>query len=256
MAGRTERERLIVEHCGDERVVARGDTLTFGRSADVVIDANPYLHRILGRFRHDGRSWWLDNVGRSSALTLLSVDDLSSATVGPGSTAPILQIESVVAFGAGPAEYEVAVTNERAERQADLGPVAADGPLVTLEWGRIDLNPDQVEMLRVLCEHRLARPSDQWADIPSNRACAARLGWTLAKYNRKLDHVCDRLARSGVRGLRGDLGLSAVDRRRVLVDHVVQSGLLTRAASVGELSAGGSGPALSAPAAPRPRRRG
>lgn len=251
MSTRRDRERLIVEHCGDERVLGRDDELTFGRSADVVIDANPYLHRVLGRFRHDGRSWWVDNVGRSTPLTLMSTADLSSATVGPGSTAPILHVESVVAFAAGPTEYEVVVTNERAERLADLGPVAGDGPLATLEFGRIDLNPDQVELLRVLCEHRLARPSDQWADIPSNRSCAARLGWTLAKFNRKLDHVCDRLARSGVRGLRGDLGLSAVDRRRVLVDHVVRSGLLAGSTAVGAL-----GPGVNGRAAPPPRRRG
>ncbi len=251
MSARTDRERLIVEHCGDERVLGRDDTLTFGRSADVVIDANPYLHRVLGRFRHDGRSWWIDNLGRTTTMTLLSADDLSSATVGPGSTAPILHVESLVAFAAGPTEYEVVVTNERAERLADLGPATVDGPLATLEFGRIDLNPDQVELLRVLCEPRLARPSDQWADIPSNRACAARLGWTLAKFNRKLDHVCDRLARSGVRGLRGDLGLSAVDRRRVLVDHVVRSGLLAMPSNAGAI-----GPAVSAPAAPPSPRRG
>ena len=115
---------------------------------------------------------------------------------------------------------------ELAERLVDLGSVAGDGPLVTLEWGHVELNADQVDLLRVICGPRLDRPADQWADIPTNRAAAAELGWSLAKYNRKLDHVCDKLARVGVRGLRGDLGLSAMDRRRTLVDHVVRSGLL------------------------------
>lgn len=74
-------------------------------------------------------------------------------------------------------------------------------------------------------------PADQWAPIPSNRECAAALGWTLSKFNRKLDHLCDKLHRAGVRGMRGDLGLSATDRRRVLVEHVVRSGLLERDAT-------------------------
>ncbi len=223
---RAGRERLLIENCGEEHALSADRTLTFGRSADVVVDINPYLHRVLGRFRHDGRSWWLDNVGRSIPLTLLSIEGLSSATVGPGSSTPLLAVESAVTVSAAPASYELVVTNERAERLVDLGSVAGDGPLVTLEWGHVELNADQVDMLRVICGPRLDRPADQWADIPTNRAAAAELGWSLAKYNRKLDHVCDKLARVGVRGLRGDLGLSAMDRRRTLVDHVVRSGLL------------------------------
>ena len=236
-------DRLLVEHCGDQRVVEPDEELTFGRAARMVVDANPYLHRVVGRFRHDGRSWWLDNVGRSATLTLLSAAELSSSTVGPGSSAPVLQVESLVAFTAGPAQYEQVVVRERAERLADLGP-DPKGPLVTLDWGHPELNDDQWELLGVLCELRVLRPSDQWAPIPSNRACAAQLGWTMAKFNRKLDHLCEKLERSGVRGLHGDLGLSALDRRRLLVEHVVRSGLLDRRPQA----------AITERAAPRTRR--
>ena len=59
-----------------------------------------------------------------------------------------------VTFSAGPASYELVVTNERAERLVDLGSVAGDGPLVTLEWGHVELNADQVDMLRVICGPR------------------------------------------------------------------------------------------------------
>ena len=228
----TGRDRLYVGHLGEELVVERGSELTFGRAADLVVDVNPYLHRVLGRFHHDGRRWWLDNVGRVAAITVMSSEDLSSATVGPGSSVPLLHAGYGVAFTAGPAAYELEVILEDAERRADLGSACeTDGPLMTLEWGRVELNEDQVDLLAVLCEPRRARPSDQWAPIPSNRSCAAELGWTLAKFNRKLDHLCERLQRAGVRGVHGDLGLSAVDRRRVLVDHAVRSGLLDEALS-------------------------
>jgi hypothetical protein len=55
---------------------------------------------------------------------------------------------------------------------------------------------------------------------------AARLGWTLAKFNRKLDHLCVKLARAGVAGVHGDLGQLATDRRRVLVEHALEVGLV------------------------------
>ena len=42
---------LVVEFVGDERVLTPPDEeLTFGRAADLVIDDNRYLHRVLGRF--------------------------------------------------------------------------------------------------------------------------------------------------------------------------------------------------------------
>ena len=236
------RDRLLVEHCGDEQVVDPGDDLTFGRASDLVVDTNPYLHRTLGRFRHDGRVWWLDNVGGAVTLTILSAGDLSSSTIGPGSSAPILRVESVVTFVAGPVAYELMVTRADAERRADLaGAVDVAGPLRTLEWGCIDLNPDQFELLEVLCAPRRAMPADQWAPIPTNRECAAELGWTLSKFNRKLDHLCDKLHRAGVRGMHGDLGLSATDRRRLLVDHVVRSELLERHAASGSRTKSAAG---------------
>lgn len=40
--------RLFVDFCGEERALAPGDSLTFGRSAELCIDDNPYLHRVLG----------------------------------------------------------------------------------------------------------------------------------------------------------------------------------------------------------------
>ena len=42
---------LTVDFCDERRTVLPGDTLTFGRAGDLAIDeANPYLHRVVGRF--------------------------------------------------------------------------------------------------------------------------------------------------------------------------------------------------------------
>ena len=66
--------------------------------------------------------------------------------------------------------------------------------------------------------------------IPSSSsAAAARLGWTISKFNRKLDNVCDKLDRMGVQGLRGGPGKLATNRRARLVEYAVTSQVVTRA---------------------------
>ena len=65
-------------------------------------------------------------------------------------------------------------------------------------------------------------------ELPANRAVARRLGWSITKFNRKLDNLCNRFAKLGVGGLRGSIDQLATDRRRRLVDHAVESGLIDR----------------------------
>jgi len=58
-------------------------------------------------------------------------------------------------------------------------------------------------------------------------ACARRLGWSLSKFNRKLDHLCLKLSKVGVDGLHGEDGLQATGRRRRLVDHALEVELVS-----------------------------
>ena len=50
----------------------------------------------------------------------------------------------------------------------------------------------------------------------------------MTRFNRKLDNVCDRLARIGVGGLRGGQGRLASNRRARLVEFAVATRLVTR----------------------------
>ncbi len=62
--------RLYVDFCGEERVVAPGEVLSFGREADLDIDDNPYMHRVLGRFAHRSDNWWIHNAGTTISLNV------------------------------------------------------------------------------------------------------------------------------------------------------------------------------------------
>jgi hypothetical protein len=53
------------------------------------------------------------------------------------------------------------------------------------------------------------------------------LGWTITKYNRKLDYLCRRLAEQGVEGMQGGSGAQASARRQLLVQHLAERGVIT-----------------------------
>ena len=91
------------------------------------------------------------------------------------------------------------------------------------------LTPSQKQLIVALAEPLLRREGTSVSAIPSSKDAAARLGWELTRFNRKLDNVCDKLDRRGVRGLRGGPGQLAVNRRARLVEHAVAARMVTPA---------------------------
>lgn len=216
--------RAFVEFCGESRVVAEGGELRFGRDAELEIDTNPYLHRVLGRFVDRSGHWWLDNLGSGIPLHLQDLRGSTSAVLAPGTGVAIGFAEFRVSFTAGPLRYELEGAVEDLELDFDLR--APSGAPRTLEWGVVELTDDQRLVVLAMCEPRLKDPLGASLDPPPNRACALRLGWSLPKFTRKLDHLCLKFARAGVDGVHGDYGLSAANRRRRLVEHSLATRLV------------------------------
>lgn len=217
--------RLYVDFCGEERVLEPGEQLSVGRAADLRIDDNPYLHRVLARFGSTDEHWWVHNCGAAIPLNLFDRGSPSSAVVAPGATAALTMAEFGLAFVAGRTRYELDGALEQVPDPPDPG--APEGADRTLDWGVVELNADQRLLLVDLAADRLRLPSRRDVELPAKAACARRLGWSLSKYNRKLDHLCAKLDRAGVTGLCGEAGAQAADRRRRLVDHAVDVGLVT-----------------------------
>jgi hypothetical protein len=63
--------------------------------------------------------------------------------------------------------------------------------------------------------------------VPSLADAAQRLGWTSTRLNRKLDNVCAKLTKEGVKGLHGGPGRLAVDRRSRLVEYALAARVVT-----------------------------
>jgi len=226
---------LVVEFAGEERVLSPGDELTFGRSADLVIDTNRYLHRLIGRFTWTNGMWWLVNTGSSTALRLADVAGPSYAKVAPGATVPLAYESAVLTFEAGGRPYELRleqlVDTPLLDLDSDLDTGADRTGVLDLEAtttaGSLPLNDEQRLLLVALCEPWLDDAASN--ELPTNRQIAARLGWTITKYNRKLDWLCQKYASAGVSGLRGSSDLLARDRRVRLVEHALDTGIVTSA---------------------------
>jgi hypothetical protein len=223
---------LYVDFIGELSTVAPGEELTFGRQADLHIDDNRHLHRVLGRFWSRDNSWWLTNEGRSITIQIADADSRSSVQLAPGSEIALSFPNSILRFRAGVTDYEIVVRvpdRGASDADGDDDPLDADDEEAgeTIALGDLLLTDEQRLLLLALGEQSLLDPHNA-DDLPTNRAVARRLGWSITKFNRKLDNLCDRFTKLGVGGLRGSIDQLATDRRRRLVEHAVESGLITR----------------------------
>jgi hypothetical protein len=211
--------------CGERHDVPAGARFTIGRDADLVVDDNPFLHRRLLSLEHSGGLWWLTNTGARLSATVSDPDGLLQSWLAPGAAIPLVLPRTVVLFTAGATTYEVELlvpasytptgtVREPAEGSTTLAP-----PVLT---------DSQFLLILVLAEPLLRQSGHGRTEIPSSAEAARRLGWTLTRFNRKLDNVCQKLTRAGVRGLHGAPGLLASGRRARLVEYAVSSRLVTR----------------------------
>ncbi len=213
-----------VEFCGETYHVDGENELIIGREGDVVIDDNPYLHRRFLRVANTEGLWWLANLGSQLNATVADQQGLLQAWLSPGAQIPLVFDTTVVWFTAGPTTYELDLILEDAPFSPVVNEVAGDG---TTTIGRTSLTPDQRLLIVALTEEALRRGRSGASTIPASAEAAMRLGWTLTKFNRKLDNVCEKFERLGVRGLHGDADRLASNRRARLVEYALAARLVT-----------------------------
>ena len=187
-------DELVLDFSGEIHRVAPADTFVIGRGGDLDIDDNPYLHRRFLVFAHSENLWWIANEGSRLSATLTDGEGLVQSRLAPGARG----IDGV----------------RQSSGQTTIG--------VT------PMTRSQLLLVLALSEPVLKRAGTGAAEIPSSAAAAARLGWPLTKFNRKLDNVCEKLDRVGVRGLRGGrVAGAASNRRTALVEHAVSTLMVT-----------------------------
>lgn len=217
---------LTVDFCGEVHRLESGAEgwFTIGREGDLVVDDNPFLHR---RFLQIGWSdglWWVVNAGTQLAATVSDADGSVQAWLSPGARLPVVFGRTVLRFTAGPTTYEL-------ELVQDAAPFDAPGHLADVDGettiGMVPFTVDQKRLVVALAEPLLRQNGRGTAMVPSSAEAADRLGWTITKFNRKLDNVCQKLTKIGVRGLHGGPGELASGRRARLVEYAVSVRIVT-----------------------------
>jgi hypothetical protein len=215
---------LTVDYCGELHAVSPGERLVVGREGDVTIDDNPYLHRRFLLVEHLDGLWWLANVGTQLSATVADAEGTLQSWLAPGARVPLVFKVTSVRFTAGPTTYELDVMLDDPPF-AGTPPVESDEGETTI--GPMQFTPDQRLLIVALAEPILRGEGKGIGSVPSSSEAATRLGWTITKFNRKLDNVCQKLSRIGVRGLHGDAGALASQRRARLVEYALASRLVS-----------------------------
>ena len=217
--------RPEVHFCGEVAPVTH-EPFTIGRDADLVIeDDNRFLHRRFLSLSTSQGVWLLANVGTQLTATVSDPEGRLEAFLSPGAVLPLVFGETLVRFTAGPTSYEFSVVLPDPAFVAGQIDENDSGDTTV---GRTVMTPDQLRLILALAEPALLGRARRGTALPSSADAAHRLGWTTTKFNRKLDNVCQKLAAQGVRGLHGEPGRLASNRRARLVEYALAVRLVTR----------------------------
>lgn len=218
---------LTVEFAGEVFAVSPDDVFTVGREGDLSIDDNLFLHRNFLTIENIEGLWLLSNVGSRLSATVTDSGGRVQAWLAPGARLPLVFASTSIIFSAGPTTYELTVTSTAPTFHENLRiDESVDDGLSTI--GDVPLTLSQKLMILALAEPVLRREGSGMSELPTSGQAAERLGWTLTRFNRKLDNVCDKLDRIGVPGMRGGVRSYATNRRVRLVEHAIAARLVTR----------------------------
>jgi hypothetical protein len=216
---------VLIDYCGALTAVT-APPFTIGRDADLVLDDdNRHLHRHFLSLDAQHGVWLLSNVGSQLTATVADGAGRLEAFLAPGAVLPLVFDESFVRFTAGPTTYEFTI---RLPDPSFVASQIGENEHGDTTVGRVTMTPDQLRLILSLAEPALRGDGRAVTTLPSNQEAAARLGWKLTRFNRKLDNVCQKLAAQGVRGLHGAPGQLASNRRARLVEYSIAVRMVSR----------------------------
>jgi len=204
-------------------------TFTLGRIGDLVLGDSEYLHRQLLSITHDGRLWWITNVGSRIHVGLSLPGRETTWWLLPDQSQPFVFEEVLAQLSAGGTSYdfELGLVHEDPPIPSfdpSLRSATAAGPVTEVPV----LTKHERRVLAALMEPMLLGEDEVEAgggrrSIRSHRAAATRLGMTPSAVNQVLNRICDDLERNhGIDGLYGR------ERQATLITFVLQQGIIIK----------------------------
>ncbi|SJN46184.1 hypothetical protein FM104_14645 [Microbacterium esteraromaticum] len=215
---------LLLDFGGRVDRIQPGTAFTIGRTADLSIDENPYIHRRFLEVAERDGIWWLTNVGSALAASVTSADGMAQSWLSPGATMPLVFSATTVLFTAGSTTYEFSLTAQQPFYQMSTSWTSGADARTVAEL----LSPMQRILLTSLAEPLLRRRAEGSVPLPSTEQVATRLGWAVEKVERRVGALCDKFARLGISGLeRSGAGEILSSQRSRLVEHAVGARIVT-----------------------------
>ena len=218
-------EALVLDFAGEIHRIPRDQAFTIGREGDLALDDNPFLHRRFLVLQWQTGLWWVVNVGSRLGTTVAEAEGSSRSWVAPGARVPLVFPRMALVFTAGATTYEILLEVPGPLYEVNTPEPGPSQGETTV--GQVSLTPSQHLLILSLAEPWLRRTGTGPVDLPRNADAAARLGWSMTRFNRKLDNVCDKLDRLGVKGMRGGPRSHASYRRNALVEYALAARLVT-----------------------------
>lgn len=216
---------LTIDFAGEIHRPDPGGVFQIGRTGDLEIDDNPYLHRQFLEIAHADGLWWVTNVGTRLPAHLTDPRGLMRTTLAAGARLPLVFPLTLLTFTAGSTTYELLLEIDAALYTPPPPEPATSAADATI--GPSEFTISQKLAVLALAEPLLRRVGTGTSQVPTAVEAAARLGWAQSRFNRKLDNICEKLEKSGVQGLRGEYGATAANRRVLLVEYAVSTLLVT-----------------------------
>lgn len=218
-------EALVLDFAGEIHRIPRDQAFTIGREGDLALDDNLFLHRRFLVLQWQTGLWWVVNVGSRLGTTVAEAEGSSRSWVAPGARVPLVFPRMALVFTAGATTYEILLEVPGPLYEVNTPEPGPSQGETTV--GQVSLTPSQHLLILSLAEPWLRRTGTGPVDLPRNADAAARLGWSMTRFNRKLDNVCDKLDRLGVKGMRGGPRSHASYRRNALVEYALAARLVT-----------------------------
>ena len=218
---------LKLEFAGEWFTLDPDGEFVIGRTGDLDISDNQFLHRHFLKVTYADGFWWLANVGSRLSATVSSAGGTVQSWLSPGARIPIVFEDCAVVFTAGPTTYEVVLSLSDWQFTA-VGPAAAGAGETTITPGAF--TPSQRLVIIALAEPLLRRDGVSVADIPSSgQAANFWLDRPRASTESSTTSATSSTRPAAPRGLRAGGGKVAANRRGRLVEYAVSSRFVTRA---------------------------